>query len=78
MPTLNLDRYAAPVGIALSLGGLIWNAAIQTGRIDDHDRRIVALELSDAESLKDRREMAERLARIDANTQELLQRGRAR
>ena len=50
----------------LSVGALIWNAAIITGDVNDTRRRVETLEVKQDQTVADRGQVIDRLARIEA------------
>lgn len=54
------------VACVLSIGLLIWNAAVISGNVSDNTRRITALEANQSQSDRDGRQMIDRMARIEA------------
>lgn len=54
------------IACALSLCAVIWNAAVISGDVGDNTRRITAIELEQRSQASDNREIIERMARIEA------------
>ena len=52
--------------LILSIGLLIWNAAVISGNVADNTRRITQLESDKRESETDTRGLIDRMARIEA------------
>ena len=59
---------SAPAWIALlvSLAGIVWQAAVTTGRVNDNTRRVEQVERDQRAQQADSRVVIERLARIEA------------
>ena len=51
---------------ALSIAGLVWNAAVITGNVADNQRRIEMVEAEQRQAATDNRQVIDRLARIEA------------
>lgn len=66
------------LGPVLAILGILWAGAQAYQRLQDHDRRIVLLEQTDRDSKTLERTNAERLARIEANLEYLVQERRGR
>ena len=47
-PTFKPGDWAAILGVLLGIGGLIWNAATQSTKIDDNNSRIAVVEKTQA------------------------------
>lgn len=54
------------VACVLSIGLLVWNAAVISGNVADNTRRISQLETDQRQSEGDNRQIIERMARIEA------------
>lgn len=61
------------IACALSLGMLVWNAAVISGDVADNTRRVTQLEVDQRRSEGDSRQVIERMARIEAKLDLILE-----
>lgn len=59
--------YIPAAALAFSVAGLLWASAQAFGQLEEHGRRLAALEVESKEEKALQRQNAERLARIEAN-----------